>query len=279
MIPSYFPVGHRSDTPPSSGPRGSGRAGQRRDAAGSTAKKRRFRPGTRALMEIRKYQASSNLLLRKLPFSRVVGFFVCVCGVFVCGVCLCVWYVCVCVVCMWCVCVVCVLCLCVWCVWVCVCVWSVYIGVPVMDCMELRWSWDNLTWKQIYDACVCVCVCVCVCAHARAREQTSIMAAKFTVNYIQKVRKNADFNYNRMTQNKNTPDVPFVITCLSECCLQRGVTLKLQWKYVHILHSLIKISILFTFVCLWILFQKTSSHLWDFGGQISTCFFFLAMKL
>ena len=78
---SYFPLGHRSDTPPSSGPRGSGRAGQKRDAAGSTAKKRRFRPGTRALMEIRKYQASSNLLLRKLPFSRVVGFCVCVCGV------------------------------------------------------------------------------------------------------------------------------------------------------------------------------------------------------
>ena len=65
-------------------------------------------------------------------------------------------------------------------------------------------------------------VCVCV------REQISIMAAKFTVNYTQKVTKNADFNYNRMTQNKNTPDVPFVITCLSECCLQRGVTLKLQ---------------------------------------------------
>ncbi|XP_071821262.1 histone H3-like [Apostichopus japonicus] len=32
----------------------------------------RFRPGTRALMEIRKYQKTSNLLLRKLPFARVV---------------------------------------------------------------------------------------------------------------------------------------------------------------------------------------------------------------
>ena len=63
-------------------------------------------------------------------------------------------------------------------------------------------------------------VCMCVC------EQTSSnsMAAKFTVNYTQKVRKNADFN--RMTQNKNTPDVPFIITCLSGCCLQRGFTLK-----------------------------------------------------
>ncbi|XP_071496091.1 uncharacterized protein [Diadema antillarum] len=42
---------------------------------GSSAKQtrpRRFRPGTRALMEIRKYQKSTNLLLRKLPFARVV---------------------------------------------------------------------------------------------------------------------------------------------------------------------------------------------------------------
>lgn len=35
-------------------------------------KKHRFRPGTRALMEIRQYQKSTNLLIRKLPFSRVV---------------------------------------------------------------------------------------------------------------------------------------------------------------------------------------------------------------
>jgi histone H3 len=34
--------------------------------------KRRFRPGTRALMEIRKYQKSTNLLLRKSPFQRLV---------------------------------------------------------------------------------------------------------------------------------------------------------------------------------------------------------------
>ncbi|KAI8505207.1 hypothetical protein Bbelb_173160 [Branchiostoma belcheri] len=49
---------------PAAGP---SRAGQAR-----TPKKRRFRPGTRALMEIRKYQKSTKLLLRKLPFSRVV---------------------------------------------------------------------------------------------------------------------------------------------------------------------------------------------------------------
>ncbi|CAK6969155.1 uncharacterized protein LOC128365243 [Scomber scombrus] len=34
--------------------------------------KRRFRPGTKALMEIRKYQKSTELLLRKGPFARLV---------------------------------------------------------------------------------------------------------------------------------------------------------------------------------------------------------------
>ncbi|KAF0420300.1 histone H3 [Gigaspora margarita] len=36
------------------------------------AKPRRYRPGTVALREIRQYQKTTNLLLRKLPFSRVV---------------------------------------------------------------------------------------------------------------------------------------------------------------------------------------------------------------
>lgn len=35
-------------------------------------KKRRYRPGQRALLEIRQYQKSTKLLLRKLPFARVV---------------------------------------------------------------------------------------------------------------------------------------------------------------------------------------------------------------
>ncbi|KIM46096.1 hypothetical protein M413DRAFT_64487, partial [Hebeloma cylindrosporum] len=35
-------------------------------------KPHRFRPGTVALREIRKYQKSTDLLLRKLPFSRIV---------------------------------------------------------------------------------------------------------------------------------------------------------------------------------------------------------------
>ncbi|OSD04224.1 histone-fold-containing protein [Trametes coccinea BRFM310] len=36
------------------------------------ARKKRFRPGTVALREIRKYQKSTDLLIQKLPFSRVV---------------------------------------------------------------------------------------------------------------------------------------------------------------------------------------------------------------
>lgn len=36
-------------------------------------RKRKFRPGTRALMEIRKFQKSTDLLLRKGPFSRLVS--------------------------------------------------------------------------------------------------------------------------------------------------------------------------------------------------------------
>ncbi|THU80522.1 histone H3 [Dendrothele bispora CBS 962.96] len=35
-------------------------------------KKRRFRPGAVALREIRRYQASTELLIRKLPFQRLV---------------------------------------------------------------------------------------------------------------------------------------------------------------------------------------------------------------
>lgn len=40
--------------------------------APTIAKKHRFRPGTVALREIRKYQKSTELLIRKLPFQRLV---------------------------------------------------------------------------------------------------------------------------------------------------------------------------------------------------------------
>ncbi|EJD34466.1 histone H3.2 [Auricularia subglabra TFB-10046 SS5] len=39
---------------------------------GAPKKPHRFRPGTVALREIRKYQKSSELLIRKLPFQRLV---------------------------------------------------------------------------------------------------------------------------------------------------------------------------------------------------------------
>lgn len=40
--------------------------------AASARKKRRMRPGERALKEIRAYQQSTDLLLRRLPFARLV---------------------------------------------------------------------------------------------------------------------------------------------------------------------------------------------------------------
>ncbi|KAG5185092.1 histone-fold-containing protein [Tribonema minus] len=41
-------------------------------ATGGVKKPHRFRPGTVALREIRRYQKSTELLIRKLPFSRLV---------------------------------------------------------------------------------------------------------------------------------------------------------------------------------------------------------------
>ena len=41
-------------------------------ASGGVKKPHRYRPGTVALREIRKYQKSTELLMRKLPFQRLV---------------------------------------------------------------------------------------------------------------------------------------------------------------------------------------------------------------
>ena len=41
-------------------------------ATGGVKKPHRFRPGTVALREIRRYQKSTELLMRKLPFQRIV---------------------------------------------------------------------------------------------------------------------------------------------------------------------------------------------------------------
>ncbi|KAI0921072.1 hypothetical protein AcW2_006161 [Taiwanofungus camphoratus] len=56
----------------SSGGGGGGGGGGGPGGGGHVQRKKRFRPGTVALREIRKYQKSTDLLIRKLPFSRVV---------------------------------------------------------------------------------------------------------------------------------------------------------------------------------------------------------------
>jgi histone H3 len=43
-----------------------------RPATGGVKKPHRYRPGTVALREIRQYQKSTNLFIRKLPFQRLV---------------------------------------------------------------------------------------------------------------------------------------------------------------------------------------------------------------
>ncbi|EQC26112.1 histone H3 [Saprolegnia diclina VS20] len=45
---------------------------KRMSSSGGVKKPHRFRPGTVALREIRKYQKSTELLIRRLPFQRLV---------------------------------------------------------------------------------------------------------------------------------------------------------------------------------------------------------------
>lgn len=45
---------------------------RRQRTCGSIRKPRRYRPGTVALREIRRYQKSTELLIRKIPFQRLV---------------------------------------------------------------------------------------------------------------------------------------------------------------------------------------------------------------
>jgi len=46
--------------------------GKRDDFRANKKKKHRYRPGTVALREIRRFQKSTELLMRKLPFQRIV---------------------------------------------------------------------------------------------------------------------------------------------------------------------------------------------------------------
>lgn len=48
---------------------------ERNRPGGPARKRRRFRPGTKALLEIRKYQRSTDLLIRRLPFARLVSYY------------------------------------------------------------------------------------------------------------------------------------------------------------------------------------------------------------
>jgi histone H3/H4 len=59
-------LGHGAKAKPSGGAGGVG------GGPAVLRKKRRLRPGTAALREIRKYQKTTDLLLRKLPFARLV---------------------------------------------------------------------------------------------------------------------------------------------------------------------------------------------------------------
>lgn len=43
-------------------------------STGGVKKPHRYKPGTVALREIRRYQKSTELLIRKLPFQRLVSF-------------------------------------------------------------------------------------------------------------------------------------------------------------------------------------------------------------
>lgn len=76
-------VGGSGGTPqrrqPAAPPRGGGSPGRRPPlgrsrplAVDAEPRKRRYRPGTRALQEIRKYQKSTELLIRRAPFARLV---------------------------------------------------------------------------------------------------------------------------------------------------------------------------------------------------------------
>eukprot|EP01012_Entosiphon_sulcatum_P041735 TRINITY_DN55618_c0_g1_i1.p1 TRINITY_DN55618_c0_g1~~TRINITY_DN55618_c0_g1_i1.p1 ORF type:complete len:169 (-),score=22.54 TRINITY_DN55618_c0_g1_i1:68-541(-) len=73
----FRPSERSAPTPPSSGDSGNAGGYMRprslipKDAP-QMKKKRRYKPGTLALQEIRKYQRSGDLLLPRLPFARLV---------------------------------------------------------------------------------------------------------------------------------------------------------------------------------------------------------------
>ena len=63
------PMARSKTTPRIGGETGAGTPAKKKTP---TKRKQRLRPGEAALKEIRKYQRSTDLLLRKLPFARLV---------------------------------------------------------------------------------------------------------------------------------------------------------------------------------------------------------------
>ena len=70
--PPSKPKPRTPKTPPATGPKKRKSSGAA--TPGSAKKTRKFRPGTVALREIRAYQKSTELLIPRLPFSRLVEF-------------------------------------------------------------------------------------------------------------------------------------------------------------------------------------------------------------
>lgn len=64
--------GKKRDTGKTPAGKSPARKSSARKSPAGTPKSRRYRPGTRALMEIRKFQKSTSLLIPKLPFSRLI---------------------------------------------------------------------------------------------------------------------------------------------------------------------------------------------------------------
>ncbi|VDK19771.1 unnamed protein product [Anisakis simplex] len=74
MLPSTHSVQSTGSTRGGGAPRFGQKSIEDRDRSRDTIKpkKRRYRPGKNALREIRKYQKSTELLIRRAPFARVV---------------------------------------------------------------------------------------------------------------------------------------------------------------------------------------------------------------
>jgi histone H3 len=73
QVTAKAPAAHTCPLPAQRSPPSPNQAARKSaPATGGVKKPHRYRPGTVALREIRKYQKSTELLIRKLPFQRLV---------------------------------------------------------------------------------------------------------------------------------------------------------------------------------------------------------------